>query len=166
MPQRYIDGFEFGETGGLVSGSLPVADFPRLQDLLRGNAGEIAFRIEGRRDDLGRPALQVDIGGELLLTCQRCMEAMPFRLNARSVLVLARNMAEIEADDALGVDGPDRILAGREMPVRELIEDEVLLSVPVAPRHEECAARRDKAAQHGKSPFEGLRGLLGGGKTN
>lgn len=166
MPQRYIDGFEFGETGGLASGSWPVADLPRLQDLLRGNAGEIAYRITGTRDEVGRPALEIGVKGVLQLTCQRCLEVLPYRFDTRSVLVLARKAAEIEADDALGVEAPERVLAGREMPVRDLIEDEVLLLVPIAPRHEHCEERPGRAAGKQDSPFAGLRGLLDGGKTN
>jgi uncharacterized protein len=166
MSQRYIDGFEFGGTGGSASGSWAVADLPRLQDLLRSNAGEVSYRIEGTRDSMGRPALEVSVKGVLQLTCQRCLEALPYRFDAQSVLVLARNMAEIEADDAMGVEAPERVLAGREMPVRDMIEDEVLLLVPIAQRHEHCEERPGRAAGRQESPFAGLRGLLDGGKTS
>ena len=166
MPQRYIDGFEFGETGGLASGSWPVSDLPRLQDLLRDSAGAIDYRIAGTRDEVGRPALEVGVKGVLQLTCQRCLEVLPYRFDARSMLVLARKAAEIEADDALGVDAPERVLAGREMPVRDLIEDELLLLVPIAPRHERCAESPEKASATKDSPFAGLRGLLDGRKAN
>lgn len=166
MPLRYIDGFGFCGTGGLERGSVPVAELPRLQELLRGNAGAVSYTIEGKRDSLGRPALEVSVEGVLGLTCQRCLEALDYRFNARSLLVLARSEAEIEAGDVLGVEAPDRILASREMPVRDMVEDEVLLLVPLAPRHEDCPERPDKAASGRKSPFAGLRGLLDGGKTN
>jgi len=166
MPQRYINGFEFGGTGGLERGRWPIADLPRLQDMLRGNGGDVGYSIEGTRDSLGRPALDVGVEGVLQLSCQRCLEALPYRFSSRSMLVLARSQAEIEADDALGADAPDRILAGREMPVRDLIEDEVLLLVPIAPRHEHCEERPGRAAVQKESPFAGLKGLLHGGKTN
>ena len=48
------------------------------------------------------------------------------------------------------------------MPVRELIEDEVILAVPYAPRHESCSARPSQDADGKTSPFAGLRGLLTG----
>jgi len=166
MPLRYIDGFGFSETGGLESGSVPVADLHRLREFLRDTAGAVSYRIAGKRDSLGRPALEVSVEGVLELNCQRCLEALDFRIDARSMLVLARNEAEIEAGDVLGVEAPDRILAGREMPVRDIVEDELLLLVPIAPRHENCPERPDKAASGRKSPFEGLRGLLDGGKSN
>ena len=62
------------------------------------------------------------------------------------------------------VDAPDRVLAGKEMALRDLVEDELILSLPYAPRHEECEARHeateagsDRAAS---SPFAGLRGMM------
>ncbi len=160
MPLRYIDGFDFAETGGECSGDWPVADLPRLQDALRSNAGNLQFGLSGMHDSLGRPALKVRVAGVLELSCQRCLEALPYRVESESTLVLARREAELEAE-AVDAEGPERILAGREMPVRDLIEDEVLLAVPIAPRHEECPVRPEADAEKGRSPFAGLRGLLG-----
>lgn len=160
MPQRHIDGFGFAETGGVCSGGWPIADLPRLQDLLRGNAGSVDFAVSGIHDALGRPALKVRVAGVLELTCQRCLEALAYRVESESTLVLARREAEIEADP-VDAEGPDRILGGREMPVRDLIEDELLLAVPLAPRHQDCSERPEAGAEKGRSPFAGLRGLLG-----
>jgi uncharacterized protein len=50
------------------------------------------------------------------------------------------------------------------MPVHDLIEDELLLALPLAPRHERCAARSAGEAGERHSPFAGLRDLLGGPK--
>lgn len=160
MSQRYIDGFEFAETGRECSGGWPIADLPRLQDVLRGNAGSLEFAVKGIHDALGRPALKLRVAGVLELTCQRCLDALAYRVESESTLVLARREAEIEVEP-VDAEGPERILGGREMPVRDLIEDELLLTVPLAPRHQECSARPEAAAEKGKSPFAGLRGLLG-----
>src|SRR5262245_29499703 len=145
MPQRYIDGFAFGETGGLVSGIWPLADLPRLQDVLRGNAGEVSYSVQGTRDSLGRPALDVAVSGSRALTCQRCLEGMEQRFDSRSLLLLVRRESELE-EDSDEAEAPDRILAAKEMPVRDLVEDEVLLLVPLAPRHERCGKQADRVA--------------------
>ena len=52
------------------------------------------------------------------------------------------------------------------MQVKALVEDEVLLALPIAPRHEACAAGELKASPAGapQTPFAGLRGLIGGTK--
>lgn len=160
MVLQYIDGFEFAATAGVCKGAWRIADLPRLQDILSCNTGELGYCIEGIHDDLGRLALRVAVDGVLQLICPRCLEAMQYRIDTKSVLVLARSEAEAEAGDT-DVEGPDRIVAGPEMPVRDLIEEEILLAVPLAPQHERCAERRDARQAKGRLPFAGLKGLLG-----
>ena len=156
-----IDGFEFASAGATQHGVLPLDGFLRLRDLLASDAGEVAYEIEGLRDERGRPSLRVSVRASLQLRCQRCLEAMPFEVDEQELLVLAATQAEIEADPA-EVQVPDRVLAGKEMQVRELIEDQLILTLPYAPRHEGCAGRAVTArSDEGKvSPFAGLRGML------
>jgi uncharacterized protein len=157
-----IDGFQFARAGQELRGKCPVAAFGRLQDVLNSNAGEFDYEILGTKDDMGRPALQVRVSGPLQLTCQRCLKALPYALGVDATLVLARTEAEIEAQP-VEPEGPDRILGSREMAVGTLLEDEVLLAVPFAPRHEQCTgAGGGKGAAHG-SPFSDLRGMLNRG---
>jgi uncharacterized protein len=160
MPhQPLIDGFEFATAGATQQGVSPLESFPRLRDMLASDAGEIAWTLQGVRDERGRPSLRVSVGGRVLLRCQRCLEAMPFEVQAEAILVLAATQAEIDADP-VDVQAPDRVLAAKEMPVRDLIEDELVLALPYAPRHESCAARPARSAGANVSPFAGLRGLM------
>ena len=157
--QPVIDGFEFASAGAMQQGVMPLSGFRRLRDLLASDAGEVAYEVKGLRDARGRPSLRVRVRGTLPLRCQRCLEAMRFEVNGEEMLVLAATQAEIDSDPA-DTQAPDRVLAGKEMGLRELIEDELILAVPYAPRHEGCAA--GAASRDGKklSPFAGLRGLL------
>ena len=159
--QPVIDGFEFASAGASRQGDWPLGDFPRLRDMLAEHAGEVRYTIDGVRDGRGRPGLRVTVQGTLQLRCQRCLEAMPFEVHSDETLVLAGSVAEIHAEPA-DVNAADRVVAGREMPVRDLIEDELILAVPYAPRHEGCSARPSPEAQTKTSPFAGLRGLIGG----
>jgi uncharacterized protein len=156
--QPVIDGFEFASAGATQQGVWPLSDFPRLRDVLASDAGEVAYAISGVRDERERPALRLKVSGTLTLRCQRCLEALPFEVRTDEILVLAATLAEIHAEPA-DAHSPDRVVAGREMALRELIEDELILAVPFAPRHEECVAvqaeDREKTA-----PFAGLRGLM------
>lgn len=161
QPQPVIDGFEFASAGKSLEGVWPIRDFPRLQDMLAADEGEVAYEVEGVRDERGRPALRVRVRGTLQLCCQRCLEAMPYEVQADATLVLAETVAEIHAEptDAYAVD---RVVAGKEMPVRDLIEDELILAVPYAPRHEGCSARPSRDGEDKTLPFAGLRGLMRG----
>lgn len=159
--QPVIDGFEFASAGASKQGVWPVADFPRLRDMLASDAGEVHYEIRGVRDERGRPSLRVTVRGTLQLRCQRCLEAMPFEVLTDETLVLAGTLAEIHAEPA-DAHAADRVVAGREMPVRDLVEDELILAVPYAPRHESCTARPSPDAEAKTSPFAGLRGLMSG----
>ena len=159
--QPVIDGFEFASAGAVKQGIWPLRDLPRLRDLLASDAGEVAYEINGVRDERGRPSLRVKVRGKLQLRCQRCLEAMDLEVDTDTVLVLAATLAEIHADPA-DAQAPDRVVAGKEMPVRDLIEDELILAVPYAPRHESCNARPAPDGAEKTSPFAGLKGLIRG----
>ena len=157
-----IDGFRFAEAGDVLRGRCKVSGFRRLQDLLNSNAGELEYEVLGTRDEVGRPAIGIRVDGELRLTCQRCLKAMPFSLQVNEMLVLAKNEAEIEAQP-VEPEAHDRVLAGKDMEVGTLLEDEILLAIPFAPRHEHCSRSGVDKGEAQASPFEGLRGLLARG---
>lgn len=157
--QPSIDGFEFAAAGAKQQGVWPLSDFPRLRDMLAADAGEVAYEISGVRDEHGRPGLRLKVSGTLTLRCQRCLEPMAFEVQTDETLVLAATLAEIH-DEPADAHGPDRVVAGKEMALRELIEDELILAVPYAPRHESCTAGRKDDQEERISPFAGLRGLM------
>jgi uncharacterized protein len=161
QPQPVIDGFEFASAGANLQGVWPIGDFPRLGDMLAAHEGEVAYELQGVRDARGRLGLHLTVRGKLDLRCQRCLEGLPFEVRSDEVLVLAGTQAEIDAEPA-DVHSPDRVVAGKEMPVRDLIEDEVILALPYAPRHEGCRAGASQDRAGKALPFAGLRELMRG----
>ena len=161
--QPVIDGFEFATAGATQEGMLPISSFPRLQDVLVSDAGDAAYTLKGVRDQRGRPSLRLDVRATLQLRCQRCLASLAYEVGTQALLVLAASQAEIDADPAT-VDAPDRVVAGKEMAVRDMVEDELLLALPYAPRHEDCeAGTAESDAGHERaasSPFAGLRGMM------
>jgi uncharacterized protein len=159
--QPVIDGFEFASAGATQQGVWALSDFPRLRDMLATDAGEVTYIVEGVHDARGMPALRVRVRGTLPLRCQRCLEVMPFEVRTDEVLVLAETQAEIDAEP-VDAHAPDRLLASDEMALRDVVEDELILALPYAPRHEGCAARPKAGVDEKISPFASLRGMLRG----
>jgi len=160
MPQQLtIDGFDFVASGATRSGRWPLRDLPRLLPSLAHADGTLDYELQGTRDALGRNALRLRVRGVIRLGCQRCLETMDYPLDIDAMLVLAASEAEIDSD-ADDPAAPDRILAGREMPVRELIEEEVLLTIPFAPRHEHCGIHQDTPGERRGLPFAGLSAMV------
>jgi uncharacterized protein len=158
--QPVFDGLELAASGAALRGTLAPGDFPRLSDKLASDAGAVDYAVQGLHDEKGRPCLRVTVRGVLQLRCQRCLEALELELDLDEILVLASSQAEFDAEPP-DAHEPDRVLAGKEMPVRELIEDELILAVPYAPRHESCAAAIAAGGATSR-PFAGLRGLVRG----
>jgi uncharacterized protein len=157
--QPVIDGFEFASAGAMQQGQLPVSGFARLKDQLAADTGEIEYRIEGVLDGRSRPSLQLRVKGTLQLRCQRCLEAMPYDLDETQLLVLAASQAEIDADP-VDADLPDRVLASKHMVLRDLVEDQLILALPFAPRHARCKAAGEVGEEGKVSPFADLRSIL------
>lgn len=137
-----IDSLEFAQTGQSLRGSLPIAGLTRLRDSLTDTLGEVEFVVTGGRDARRRLILSVEVSGMLHLQCQRCLEALGYtlRLSNRLLLVEPGGAAadEFEAGDAEWIE------ASSSLDLAELIEDEILLSLPYAPRHEAGACGQDK----------------------
>jgi uncharacterized protein len=110
-----------------------VAAFPRLAHEF--TQGGLFCRVVGRADQRGSLSLHVSISGEVGLTCQRCLGSMPYTVEVERTLYLARNEAELERLDAL--PDSDAIQPGEALSLVDLVEDEVLLSLPLAAMHAE-----------------------------
>ncbi|HKU70272.1 MAG TPA: YceD family protein [Burkholderiales bacterium] len=130
--QAVIDSPEFARTGQSLSGQFPVAALPRLQDCIADNAGEVRFAVKGGHDARRRPVLTLEISGVLHLRCQRCLGALDHKLDLSNTLLLTSGVEAGEAEEEA-----DCIEASAALDVAGLVEDEILLSLPYAPRHRE-----------------------------
>lgn len=128
-----IDSLRFAEAGGQMSGRYSLQELGRLHDVLASRDGSLHWRLEGGRE-AGRPVLRVHVEGSLTLVCQRCLEPCVIPIEIETVLPIARDEAELsrwESEDPL-LDG---LVAEPHLDVRDLVEDEVLLSLPAIPKH-------------------------------
>lgn len=150
--QTVIDSLEFARTGQALHGSLLLPGLARLKDSLADAVGTVEFEVTGGYDVRHRPVLKLAIRGMLHLQCQRCLEAIDYPLQIVNTLLLvgAGQAAAGELDD----EEIEWIEASRELDLATLIEDEILLSLPYAPRHEEGACRLlgSAAAEGGVNP--------------
>ena len=126
--------------------------------MLADNAGSLDCELRGGRDGEGKPYLDLRVVGSLNLSCQRCLMPMPFGLDIDSRLMLVAPGGEWP-DEELAEDGPDALEASRELAVLPLVEDEVLLALPIVPRHEVCRPPVATETEHRPSPFAALSKL-------
>jgi uncharacterized protein len=167
--QTVIDSLEFARAGQELRGSLRVTTLARLQDCLfdTDTDGDVQFAVRGGRDGERRPILQVEISGTLHLQCQRCLEVLEYPLRLSNTLLLVRS-GEDMSENADDPEAADCIEASPEMDVAALIEDEILLGLPFAPRHtdDSCQSALGKGEHEAKKPsaFARLAGLKNAGQ--
>jgi uncharacterized protein len=158
--KRINDAFAFARDSRVLEGTLAIAELERLHDLLADVTGEVSWRIEGFKGKRGEPLLQLTVGGTVLLACQRCLEAISFDLDVDSLLEVVPAGVELSQDE-LEDDTRDFLPVERELDVAELVEDEILLALPVAPRHERCGLPGAADAGERVNPFATLANLKG-----
>ena len=161
MPaQTVIDSLEFARTGQALRGSLPVPGLLRLRDSLAETPGEVEFMVQGGHDARQRPTLTLGISGTLRLQCQRCLGALDYPLRLENTLLLVGAAAAAAGDPDDGE--AEWIEASAKLDVAALVEEEILLSLPYAPRHEEGQCEPDRTAAKdgaGSSAFAKLVAL-------
>lgn len=132
-----IDSLAFAREERHLVGELAVSALPRLADVLADDTGVLTCRLSGGRNEEGKLFLLLEVQGELRLKCQRCLDSLALPLDIKSRILLVPPGAPWP-DEGLADDAADAIEALAEQPVASLIEEEVLLALPVAPRHESC----------------------------
>ena len=158
MPeQTVIDSLEFARTGQTLSGGVQIPGLTRLKESLYDELGEVRFELKGAEDARSRPVLALEIRGVLHLRCQRCLGLLECPLSVSSTLLLAGPGAgDFEEEDVEWIE------ASGELDVGGLVEDEIILSLPYSPRHEEGACRQAAGAQTAQAAvtaFEKLAAL-------
>lgn len=116
------------------SGTLALADFDRLCQNLASDAGEVSFTVKFGRDARGINAVRGTIDTTLNLLCERCTQ--PFDLPVHADWQLGAVSSLAEADQLPEEYEP--LLVGEELTrLRDVLEDELLLALPLVPRHPE-----------------------------
>ena len=112
-------------------GKLPLSAFKRLRDSLVDTEGECSFELEFGRDAGNQPYAEVRAEAELPLMCQRTLERYLHRVRLVQQLGLISSEAQ---EDALPEQmEPLLVPEGGEIPAIDLVEDELILALPVVP---------------------------------
>lgn len=153
-----IDLFEFARQHRTTSGRAPLAALPRIETIDRDGALDwtATGSSQGRR---GALRLDLAVDGTVSLTCQRCLQPMTETLHLASRFLVAGDEATAEQLDQ--DDEFDVVVGAADFELDALIEDEVILALPIAPRHVVCPTGAADAGDVARrpSPFAALAGL-------
>lgn len=156
-----IDSAEFARLGSALTGEVQVAELPRLHDELADTSGRIGYELTGYKGPHGEPGLRLKLSGSLILRCQRCLQPLEHPVASQRDFLLVRP-GDPEPD--IGEEGEtiDHVPADPKLDVVGLVEEELVLSLPMAPMHApgQCEpARPAQSMARQNSPFSALAAL-------
>lgn len=133
---KFIAPLKLAAAGGRLEGELPLAAMRRLASLLSTSQGSVAVALTGGIDEQGILFIAGHLETVVQMTCQRCMESMrvPLSVDFRLGLVQSESQCNSlpRAYEPLLVSEGDIVLS-------ELVEDELILVLPIVPRHEDVS---------------------------
>ncbi len=175
---RHLDVKSFAEEGGELVGREPVRHFERLfaETHGRGPDSPVTWSARGEMLDPRRVHPQVWLhlkaGALLSLTCQRCLAPVEVPVAVDRAFRFVGDEETAAAEDDKSEE--DVLALSRNFDVVALVEDELLMELPLAPRHETCApvhlavadeAFEGSSARH-ENPFAVLGRLKAPGKPD
>lgn len=158
--QPVINGLEFAQRGEALRGSVPVAELQRVCDLLSSNAGEVHYELSGRINEADKPMLKIKVDGQFRVICQRCLGEMEYPLALENELELVADESSLKPLEEEG-ESADMVVADKEMDVVSLVEEEILLGIPMSPKHPEgqCGTAAAVPDEPKANPFAALAAL-------
>lgn len=156
--QHIINSIEFARKSHQIHGTIANSQLVRVKDLLASVEGSLDWRLSGEVSADQKLKLNLSLVGEIVVPCQRCLEPMKLPLDIESSFILVKDEADIpeDADDS---DDFDYLVANAELDVMQLVEDEVLLAIPYAPKHDakDCPVGEALGDSKKPNPFAVLR---------
>lgn len=140
-----LDVVAFANEAAHLEGHWPLSQLDRIADSAVAQpaspeADDVQWRVRGERRAMrggeAQTWLHLAASTQVALECQRCLKPVVVPVQ------IERDFLFVHGEDAaaqLDADSDDDVLAiTRALDLRELIEDELLLALPLVPRHEIC----------------------------
>lgn len=160
-----VNAVELAGRSATLERSFDLGRLPRLVEAgaLEGTSAEARLTF-GTFEK--RTTVEVSVEGSLVLPCQRCLRPCECPLDETALLIVV-------ADDTEEVPGGFEPVLGdaERLSVTELVEEQMLLGMPLVPMHEDddgcldaaapvTAVEKDSTAEDKQKPFANLRELL------
>ncbi|MFF7706828.1 YceD family protein [Pseudomonas sp. NPDC007930] len=133
----HVDPRKLADRNATVQGSVALASLARLCDPLSDDAGAVQARFVFDRDEDGTVVIHSDLSTEVKMVCQRCLEPVTLPIHSECTYAVVKEGANTQSLPS----GYDVLELGEDpLDLRGLMEDELLLALPIVPAHhpEEC----------------------------
>jgi uncharacterized protein len=155
----YINNVKFARSAQKLSGEINLGTVARIQEIGEFQ-GVVKYTLQGEVDRLNRPALVLSIYGIISALCQNCLHSLDISIENQTQITVFFNEDQLDAAlfSESESDVVDGVLAEDEFDVMQLVEDEVIMLLPCAAKHDSCIglSYHDKV----ESPFNILKQII------
>lgn len=134
----YIEPYKLADRNTTYQGNITLADLPRLREVVASDESTINVNVVFERGEQKQALLSIMLDATVCLVCQRCLDIMTFSTSGTYHYMFMTD----ERGEVLLPEGYDALELGAKEPfdLKVLIEDELLLALPIIPIHElnEC----------------------------
>lgn len=165
MLPKQIDPLQLADNEITLKGDLSLSEMVRLQEFLCENSDIAKIHLEFGRDAQGIAYMRGNIKAEFSVLCQRCNTPMTLSFDIKVNASPVRSDSEAQN---LPKHYDPLLLTQDPMVLSAIVEEEILLSIPIVPRHplKECPVQlsalieSDDEENDLENPFKTLKKLL------
>jgi uncharacterized protein len=135
---KFIDPLLLSDRNARIEGELPLSSFDRMTELLSDDVGNVLVKLFfGKEGKLA--TIEGHVSAVLGLKCQRCLESVEWPVNNDIKLGIVSSLDQ--ANNLPEGYEPLLLIDEDKIPLKNIIEDELLLNIPGIPKHQnDCAA--------------------------
>ena len=158
---KVIKLFNFAKKERSLGGVYKISSIPRISEIARNKEDNVKVDLSFYLENNKTPCIKGIINLNIILDCQRCLEALPIELKVNFKLAFVRHEQQAE-----GLDSSYELYVIKEeeeLLTIDIITDEILLSIPMAPSHDfDCnlIINKDEVVEESReNPFTILKNI-------
>ncbi|ROS00065.1 uncharacterized protein EDC56_2699 [Sinobacterium caligoides] len=168
---KHADLHKFAAQGKEIEGQVEVSKMPRLLLSLVDNSGTVSYKLKFVFEQGRIPTVRGQVQANVQILCQRCMKAMSQDLYSDIAIGVVRN--DEQAQQLPRSLDPLMVESDESVSLLEVVEDELIISVPAANYHAEADCESsvgftsqdddyiEKVPDEIDNPFKVLKSLKG-----
>ena len=165
-----VDIFSVATNRQKINTTVNISEMPELASLIINSetVKPFAIEIEGTEGVRGLPAAILTIEGKVQMRCTRCTQPIDIDIEREVPFLFVKSEAEAKRNPVEEDEEWEVVVGSEHMDVAAWVQEEIILSLPNFPRHDECdaplkhsdIASEDEEVIERPKPFANLRDLL------
>jgi len=159
---RFLDPRKLCDGQQTITGTVELSTLSGFCSYLQSDQGQVSVQLHFSRDNAHRPIIKGNTEiKNVQISCQRCLDAVSIDIIGDMSVAIVLNE---EQADKLPTEYDPWLLEDKKLDMRELIDHEMILNIPIVAYHSDCEVAIEygnkETVQEKPNPFVGLQALL------